>query len=752
MPTTASVYADDSASPPTKPEYWAAYPTEDFGPELADQIRAYYQELHASGLLALYRKNHAHFYGLSTFGGGHEASEILEFGDDGEKLSVRSNQVRSLVRYIHTATTADRPAIQPKAMNSTASALAQIPTTKRVLDYYHKKRRFESHLRSTGLRALIYAKGYVWQAWDPTAGRPLPLEPQLDEQGQTVLDEQGQPVMGKQEYEGDLVYRACSPLETICDLERDTYDHDWFCIRRPRNKHDVAATFAPEGPGDDSPTASGMTKGELRQRILSVDRDALEAPMALRISFGLHKRRNEKDDTIYEYHFMHRQTPAMPNGRYAIMAGDGLILFDGDLPYDEVPVSEMVPEEFLEAGSIGYASSWDLLGLATAYNSLLSTCLSNFDAFGHNDMLLPDGIELSVEEVRDGLNVIRFPPGEFNRPSMLEKFSLREEVFKLGDWLKRDMELNSGVNATVRGEPQATAKSGSALALLEAQTIHFQSGVVAAYTYLVEDVSTKSIAILKRYAKKERLMSIAGANDPDGLVAFSAKDIDQISHVECEQGNPLTNTLAGKVNTADSLLERGLLTSAEQYFQVRETGRLEPVTDPKRKEDLHFQGVKEALLRGPATQQKPDPTTGQPYMCLPDLPVVWTDHPVHAIQAAKEVLDMQEARANPAIASAATAYIMEVLRVWRAAPKDGLALLGYPMPPPLPGDPMVSPSPEPKPNAKSPGKAPESAQVPPNGQGAQAGQDAPPAGGHMPSLPKPPDKPQPSTGAEQPQA
>lgn len=711
---------------PEDPDYWAALPTDKFGPELADRIREYYQELHESGLIALWRKTHAHFYGLSTTGGGHETSDVTEFGDDGEKLSARSNQLRSLVRYIHTATTTDRPAIQPKAMNTTARALAQVPTAKRIVDYYHKRRRYETALRGTALRALLYAKGYLWQPWDPTAGKPIPGAGPVPQT------------------EGDLVYRPCSPLEVACDLERDSYDHDWLCVRTVRSRFDRAAIFAPEAL-DGTPNAreDGLTNEELRERILGIEKDCLEAQLAARISFGLYKRRMERTDTIYEYHFMHRQTPALPEGRYVIMVGEGLVLFDGPLPYDDLPISEMVPEEFMEAGSIGYASVWDLLGLQVAYDALLSTCLTNFDAFGHNDILIPDGIELSVEELRDGLNVIRFPPGEFNRPTMLEKFGLKPEVFTLKDWLKQDLELNSGVNATVRGEPQATAKSGSALALLEAQTIHFQSGVVAAYTQLVEDSSTKTIQTLKRYAKKERLASIAGANDPDGLVAFSSQDIDEISHIECEQANPLVNTLAGKVNTADSLLERGLIRSAAEYFEIRETGRLEIATDPRRKEDLRVQRVKEILLTGPATQEKLDEATGQPYLCLPELPVVWTDHPVYHIQGAKEVLDTEDGRSRPEVASACTAYIMEVLRVWRAAPKDGLAILGYPMPPPLPGDPMIAPQ---DPNAKG-GEGPAvstdgKGQVPPNGQGAQSGQDAPPAGSNMPSLPKPAKKPQ----------
>ena len=311
---------------PDKPDYWAALPREDIGAELVERLTEYYQTLQETGLIALWRRTHASFYGLSPNGGGHESSTILEFGDDGEKLAVRSNQLRSLVRYIHTSTTTDRPAVQPKASNTTSQAKAQIPAAKRILDYYHDRRHFEKVLRSVALRALLYAKAYLWQSWDPTQGPPSPKGPP----------------------KGDLIYRACSPLDMASDLDRESQDHDWFIARKLRSKFDLAAIFAPEGHEDAE---------DLRERIIGTGRDPLDGRLGSKVNLGMTRHFLERSDMIYEHHFMHRATPALPGGRYVIMIGEGLVLFDGPLPYDELPVSEMIPEEFLEAGAIGYASA-----------------------------------------------------------------------------------------------------------------------------------------------------------------------------------------------------------------------------------------------------------------------------------------------------------------------------------------------------------------------------------------------------------
>lgn len=729
--------------------YWAALPKEELGDELADRIREYYELLSTCGLIELWRTSHAHNYGLDPQGQGHETSSIVEFGDNGEKLGVRSNQVRSLLSYILTSATADRPALQPKAINSTAKAMAQVGTARRVLEYYMKHKGMERQLKSCALRALLYGKGYLWQTWDPSLGKMVAQPPPAPVPGQPPPDPTQPPPEPVMAREGDLIYQACSPMEVVCDLDRNAGDHDWFTVRQSRNRYDVSAVYASDATDDGASSPAN----DLRDQILDLQTDVLESAMVSRIGFGLHRRKHEQASDVYIYHFLHKRTPSVPEGRYAIMAGDGLILFDGPLPFDEVPIDEMVPEEFLEAGSVGYASAWDLIGLQDAYDALLSTCMTNFDAFGHSDMLIPSGVELEVEEVREGLNAIRYPAGPDNRPSMLEKFSIRGEVFTLKEWLKSDMELATGVNSVARGEPEASLKSGAALALVQAQAIHFQSGFVGSYVQLIETSATKTVGILKQYAKTTRIAAIAGSNDPDGLKAFSSHDLDQIDRIEVEQGNPIFRTLAGKFDMANNLLERGLIKDPAQYYQVLETGRLEPVSDPLRKCALMVAEENEALMLSPqvAPKQAQPPMPGMPpkppVNYVPTVPALMSDDPVAHIKGHMGVLDSQENRANPTIVASVTAHVLDHLDVWRNAPQDFLQLMGYPLPPPLPGDPaaMHAQAQQGQDQAKGkgapPGKTQDQGKKPPAGDGTQPGQDAPDQGSGMPSLPKPAQDP-----------
>ncbi len=664
--------------------YWAAtLDQEELAAAIMDRVKSYYEDMVETGLIDLYSSAHAHFFSLGPR--GHESSQIIQFGVDGEKLGVKANHLRSIGRYIMNATTADKVALKPKARNATAKARAQIPTASRVLDYYLYTLGLEDVLVQVVLRALLYGKGYLWQFWDPNAAPG-----------------------------GDLVYRACSPLNTAVDLDREAGDHDWFIFRVPRNKYDLIAL-----------------KPELEDEIKGMDAADIGQDLERRVAFGFRRRGSAADrDTVYEYHFLHRRTPAMPEGRLTIVVGGSAVRFDGPLPYKHVPVVPMVADEFAELGDVGYSNLWDLIGLQDYYDAVTSVAMTNMDAAGNIDILLPDGVELGVEEIRGGLNVIRYPAGEFNKPSVLDKFQLKDQYFKLRDSIRQDMEMLPGVNQVARGQPEASLKSGAALALVDAQAIKFQTGFIRSYKRMVAKSATNTIEILSSFCPPERVKEIAGANDPDGLVAFSDGSLDQISEIECEVLNPIFAAAGGRQEAANNLLQRDMLKDASQYMSMIETGRPEAGTGAPVKADTYYQHVQEVLMSGPVVIEAPDPmdpTKTRPI--VKDLPVTILDNPEKGLKAAQEVLWSIELRKNPAVVAAATAFAQETLRVWRLAPVDLLAALGYP--------PAPSTLPPPAEPGEDKGGKPAPGKPPPENKP----QKAPAKGSGMPSLPQPAKNP-----------
>lgn len=742
--------------------YWAAEQLED-GPKdriaafITGKIREHYECLDEGGFIDLYRLTHCTYYGLDG-AGRHTSSRVIEFGEQGEKLGVRANHMRSLVRYIHLTATQNQPAIKPRANNSTPKALAQIPAARRVLEYYDKAANVKAALSSCALRCLLYGKGYIWQAWDPFAG-PIAAPPdnapaETDGEAAELADAGAPSEPASMEAPplkptGDLIVRAGDALSMACDLDVEMNQHDWFAARVRRNRYDQVALYASLSPEAAQDPAAAMKASDLREKLLAGPKDVLSDHLSRKLQIWNRKERKGRSDSVFEYHFMHRKTASLPTGRYVIVTGDNIVLYDGPLPYDTLPVKTMVAEEFLEMGDVGYSSAWDLLGLQNIHDAAFSIAITNMDAMAQNDILIPEGVEVGVEEIRDGLNVIRYPMGEGNRPTVLEKFSVKKELFELMDRSKSGMETIVGVNSVARGEPQASLESGAALALVQAQAVTFQAPFVKAYGQLVGETGTDRIKILQRHLPEDRVLAIAGSDDPDSVREFSAPAIDQIDRIDCEDVNPLFSTSAGKQNAADKMLERGLITDPHAYIQFHETGRIETVTDDARRKDLFGRRVREILMTGPEVATKPgqiDPMTGmpgQPKQYVSACRYLISDDPRICMSAVNSVLDSFENRQDMKILEAATVYRQEILDTWRAADPDLLNLLGYPLPSAaiaraqgLPPDPNGGGAPAAKPAANGPSK-------PPGGAPARkpADEQAPAEGSSMPSLPKPAENP-----------
>jgi hypothetical protein len=121
------------------------------------------------------------------------------------------------------------------------------------------------------------------------------------------------------------------------------------------------------------------------------------------------------------------------------------------------------------------------------------------------------------------------------------------------------METISGVNAVVRGDPPESLKSGSALALVQAQAITFSSGLQSSYAHLVEDVYTDMINILKKFAKTQKIVQIVGKYNRSMLQSFTGSDIDQINRVTVQVGSPLEQTVPGRMQIAQDLIQSGMI-------------------------------------------------------------------------------------------------------------------------------------------------------------------------------------------------
>jgi hypothetical protein len=318
---------------------------------------------------------------------------------------------------------------------------------------------------------------------------------------------------------------------------------------------------------------------------------------------------------------------------------------------------------------------FDLLPIQDAINSLYSTVLTNQHAFGVQNILNPRGSDVNVSSLAGGLNLIDYNP-QAGKPEALNLTQTPPEVFKFIEMLERVQETVSGVSSVARGNPEASLKSGTALALVQSTTLQFISGLQQSYVHMIEDVGTGLINILKDFASVPRIALIAGKTQRAYLEKmFTGDDLSQVNRVIVDVGNPLARTTAGKTQLAQDLIQYGIIKTPEQFFTVLNTGNLQTLNEYQQNELLLIRAENEALAEGKEV-----------------VALAVDQHSVH-IKEHKGVLSDPDLRYDPELVARVTAHINEHIQLARDTDPALLSILGeQPLgpvggSPPAPGEP-----------------------------------------------------------------
>jgi hypothetical protein len=535
-------------------QYWAAAPADEIANEILDRVEDYYRFMSLSGRLDLIRRSWLYFYRPRVTGG-----RLNPTGEQGELTVMSVNHYRNLLTHLSTMTIQQRPSFEPRATNSDTKSQAQVILAAGLLDYYMREKKLERYIKRGVDTSLMMGEAFVRAEWDATGGAVY-----------------GKTESGAAVYEGDMKYSNYNPLNCIRDFTLESHSQEvYYILRDPVNKFSLAAKFP-----------------DLAEDILDDSVDLLEYAKTTTLqALGF-----DDSDNIFVYTLLHKPTPALPGGRFTTCLDNGTVLQDGPLPYKETHVYRIAPDE--EEGTIfGYTVGFDLLAVQEGIDILYSTVITNQSTFGVQNILVPKGHDISTSQMSGGLNVIEYDK-DIGKPEAINLTETPAEIFNFIQMLEQVSETLSGVNSVARGNPEASLKSGAALALVASQAIQFSQNLQQSYTQLVEDIGSGTISILQDFASVPRVAAIVGKSNRPLMKEFSGHDIDRINRVMVDMGNPMTRTTAGKVNLADALAERSMIDSPDQYIQVITTGRLEPVVESKQAENLLIKSENEALADG----------------------------------------------------------------------------------------------------------------------------------------------------------
>lgn len=649
--------------------YWAMLPTDEIVPCLDGMVEDYMQFLMKSNKLSLWRAQWNQYYKAESRVG------LVMGGDRAQYKILGVNHYASLLQGLVSIICQQNPAFEPISINSDVKSMSQDLVAKSVLDYYMREQRL-AHVYKTGVEiGEIFGEAELYHRWNSLKGQVV------------EVDENGNPIN-----EGDLEVTILNPMDVVRDYTRTDTNNDWYILREYVNKWDLIA---------QRPDLEDQIKGE-----------GISANLQ-RFRFGhLLDESSSMDDLVPKYTFVHKRTPALPEGRLVEYVGDTAIL-DSALPYDDMPVLRFTPSDILQ-NNFGTTVATKLLPLQQAYDILSSTIITNASHWGLGNIQIPMGGNIKIEQLVDGLNAIRTPMGTEVKPVIMP--STPREIFEYLGMLELQMEKISGINATLRGQPPANLQSGTALAFVQAQSLVFNSSSQLAYNKMVEDSGTLIINILKTFAKSKRMITISGKSKKSYMKAYSSEDLSNISRVVVNVGNPLTKTMAGRIQIGQDLLQNKLVTTPQQYLMVLETGSLDPLVEGETAQLMNIRQENERLAEGEPCQ------------------VVATDNPALHIPEHAVVLASPEARENPTVVTNTLAHIQEHINVWRTADPALLQLLGIPpfpqvqaqamSMPGVPTDAGTAPMDAAVGNPNNPMEQALEAPTPPRGPGLPPGTDA----------------------------
>jgi hypothetical protein len=378
----------------------------------------------------------------------------------------------------------------------------------------------------------------------------------------------------------------------------------------------------------------------------------------------------DDEDYCYVKEFYHCPSPAMPFGRMVVYGNQSTVFYDGNNPYGKIP-AELFRFQNVDSTLLGYPMLSSLLPAQEMLDHETSVIATNHQGFGVQSVLVPKGSDISVMDVKSGLNFIGYTPQNAEgggKPEPLQLTATPAEVFNFQQSLSAYMDELSGINSTLRGAPPANVTSGAMAATLAAQALEFITSDTKGLTIGIEKLMQLSLDNYKKFAKVEQIIDVVGEGNTSAAERFKAQRLEGMKKVKIRTGNPLMATISGRLQLGESILpmlQAGQNDAIAKYFGLIEGAPIESMFESELSENTAIQQEIEAIMKGE-----------------PVLPLITDNHPTY-IREYRKILYNQSVRRQSQLAQHVLDLILERLRLEQMCPPELKAILrGTPMPPP----------------------------------------------------------------------
>jgi len=606
-------------------EYWANAKIEDIADKVKKKFEDYKGWLETSGYGDRIKTSYQRFYTIDKQGG----FKVRRDQDDIARIDV--NHFKSLIKRMHIIVTENKLAYQPTSQNSDSTSQIKADIGRGICDYYGEEKNMNGVLSEAVLNAIIMFEWYIHSPWSIAEGYELSTD------GNQIVK------TGDQKFEGLSAFNCAH--STVFDKS------PWYIIRAKVNKYDEA-TLHPE------------FHDEIVQS--SIDTDVFDRNYR---AFGAETMNADDKDSTHKYILYHERTPAIPEGKWVEICG-GQVLRYGPLVYSSMPVAQLRPGSITDT-VFADSPAIDLLGVQEAMNALFSGVVTN----GLNNavgLIWSPDTNLSITTLDDGQKHVCSTV----KPEGINLTNTSGDTYKLIDMLLNHGQLLSGINDTARGNPSSNLKSGSSLAIVLVQAIQYVSALQKSYARVAGEVGTSLLRNCQIFGPDELIGYIAGVSREGQVKKFKKQDIMDIDRVAVNMGNPLMQTMAGRMEFAESWTQKGIMKDPKQIESFLRTGELDSVTEDDFNDAVLIKSENEQLKRG----------INPPVLLL-------DSHPAHMVKH-RAVISSPEAREDPRIMDATLSHMQEHIRQLRLVPPDIAAVIsGQPLPQEMPqGGPAGGPA------------------------------------------------------------
>src|SRR5690606_4087453 len=178
---------------------------------------------------------------------------------------------------------------------------------------------------------------------------------------------------------------------------------------------------------------------------------------------------------------------------------------------------------------LGYTPANDLQAPQELLNAEISTIATNHEGAGYSVIWAPEGSEIDESRLGEGVIIVK---GGQAPPQGINFTADSPGHFKFTDLLSKFMERLSGMNSVVRGQPEASLKSGEALKVIESRAIQATSALSFSYARAMEETSTFILRTLREHLEEdeERAIAVLGKNKRWQVKEFTKENLQ---HIDC---------------------------------------------------------------------------------------------------------------------------------------------------------------------------------------------------------------------------